>query len=86
MDVCFPKDMSVKIVKDSKILFSWEEKELQYNYDDKNYLNKTFSFSKEQVFSKPYPKVIVSVKNLNRTGFIVNTGELVVIEEKKTKA
>lgn len=75
-------DLSVKIVKEKEVLFSWQERSLQYNFDEKNFVNRTFTLSREQAFTRPFPKVIVSVNNLNRSAFLINTEDLVVMEEK----
>lgn len=74
------QDLSVKIVKEKEVLFSWQERSLQYNFEDKNFVNRTFTLSREQVFTRPFPKVIVSVNNLNRSAFLINTEDLVVME------
>ncbi|KAL4476429.1 hypothetical protein ABPG74_010162 [Tetrahymena malaccensis] len=78
-------DLRVKIIKDNEVLHSWETQNLQYNYDEKNFINKTFSLTQEQIFSEPFPEVVISIRN-QETGAQVNAqGELVVIQEKITK-
>ncbi|KAL4493933.1 hypothetical protein ABPG72_021950 [Tetrahymena utriculariae] len=78
-------DLRIKIIKDNEVLHTWQTQNLQYNYDEKNFINKTFTLTQDQIFSEPYPEVSISIRN-QETGAQVNAqGELVVIQEKITK-
>ncbi|EAR88140.2 cleft lip and palate transmembrane protein (macronuclear) [Tetrahymena thermophila SB210] len=78
-------DLKIKIIKDNEVLHSWETQNLQYNYDEKNFINKTFSLTQEQIFSEPYPEVSISIRNQDTGAQLNAQGELVVIQEKITK-
>ncbi|EGR29863.1 hypothetical protein IMG5_147060 [Ichthyophthirius multifiliis] len=71
------------IEKGKKTLYEISEKNLQYNYYSQ--FNKTLTFQPDELFTKPYPVVHVSILNRNRTGLVFASQDLIVEKEKKLK-